>query len=298
VEGAQVAEDATMTARLRDQLAPLAGGKRVETVNAGVAGFGTGQELLFLEREGLAYEPDLIVLVFTIANDAADNSIAVARRWKLAADRRPFFVADDDGPPQALPFRAPPPEAFAATRAFLREHSILFTTLEQWWIGTTLASAQRSVIPPLDAERELYLNEVDDDWRQAWEITEVLLGQVRAVADRAGVPLLVVASPSVWQAYDDLWPRIVPQVNRSDPRARRRYDVMAPNVRLAQIADRQGLHLLDLTPIFRAQAVAGTPDLMFRKDGHWTELGHAVAARAVAEAVDDDGLASLASTGH
>src|SRR5262249_19230144 len=83
VEGAQVGEDQTMTARLRQELEPLAGGKRVETVNAGVAGFGTGQQLLFLRREGLAYQPDLIVLVFTIANDPADNSIAVAQRWKL-----------------------------------------------------------------------------------------------------------------------------------------------------------------------------------------------------------------------
>ena len=92
VEGAQVAEDATMAGRLRTELATLAGGRRVETVNAGVAGFGTGQQLLFLEREGLAYQPDLIVLVFTIANDPADNSLAVAQRWKLAAERRPFFL--------------------------------------------------------------------------------------------------------------------------------------------------------------------------------------------------------------
>ena len=45
MEGAQVPEDATMAARLREELAPLAAGRRVETVNAGVAGFGTGQEL-------------------------------------------------------------------------------------------------------------------------------------------------------------------------------------------------------------------------------------------------------------
>ena len=185
VEGAQVSEDATIAARLRDELAPLASGRPIETVNAGVAGFGTGQELLYLQREGLAYQPDLIVLVFTIANDAADNSIAVARRWKLAADRRPFFVADGDGPPRALPFQAPPPETLAGLRTMLRERSVLFTTLELWWIGKTVARAQESVIPPLEAEREVYLNEVGDDWQQAWEITEVLLGQVRATADQA-----------------------------------------------------------------------------------------------------------------
>ena len=148
VEGAQVAEDATMAGRLRTELAGLAGGRRVETVNAGVAGFGTGQQLLFLEREGLAYQPDLIVLVFTIANDPADNSLAVAQRYKLAAERRPFFLLRG-GELELQPFQAPPPEQWSGVRTFLRDHSVVFTALELWWIGKTVARAQGDVVPPL-----------------------------------------------------------------------------------------------------------------------------------------------------
>jgi len=294
VEGAQVPEDATMTARLQGELSTMSGGKRVETVNGGGAGFGTGQELLFLEREGLTYQPDLIVLVFTIANDAADNSIAVARRWKLAADRRPFFVSDGEGPPRALPFQVPPPEPFAEARTFLREHSVLFTALELWWIGKTVARAQESVVPPLEAEREVYLNEAGDDWRQAWEITEVLLGQVRQVADESGVPFLVVLAPTEWQTYDDLWPKLV----GTGSQAQRRFGVAAPNERLAEIADRQGLHLLDLRPVFREQTASGGPPVIFRKDGHWTDAGHALAAHAVAEAVEYQDFVHVARTGR
>jgi hypothetical protein len=294
VEGAQVPEDATMAARLRDELAPLAGGKRIETVNAGVAGFGTGQELLFLEREGLAYQPDLIVLVFTIANDAADNSIAVARRWKLAANRRPFFVADGDGPPKPLPFDAPPPETLAGARTLLRERSVLFTALELWWIGKSVARVQESVVPPLEAEREVYLNEVGEDWQQAWEITEVLLGEVRQAADGAGAPLLVVAAPTEWQTYDDLWPKLV----GTGSQAQRRFSVTAPNGRLAEIAAHEDLHLLDLREAFRAEATGGGSAPIFRKDGHWTVAGHAVAARVIAAALRDTNLTRLASTGH
>jgi hypothetical protein len=294
VEGAQVAEESTMAARLREELGPLAGGKRIETVNAGVAGFGTGQELLFLQREGLAYQPDLIVLVFTIANDAADNSIAVARRWKLAADRRPFFVAEGDGPPKPLPFQAPPPETLAGVRTFLRERSVLFTTLELWWIGKTVARAQESVIPPLEAEREVYLNEVGDDWRQAWEITETLLGQVQTTADGAGAPLLVVAAPTEWQTYDDLWPKLI----GTGSQAKRRFSVTAPDERLAEIAQRQHVHLLDLRETFRAEVTEDGPAPIFRKDGHWTDVGHAVAARVIAATIRDQNLMSFASTGH
>jgi GDSL-like Lipase/Acylhydrolase family len=42
---------------------------RYDVVNLGVEGYGTDQELLKLEREGLANHPDVVVLNFTVAND-------------------------------------------------------------------------------------------------------------------------------------------------------------------------------------------------------------------------------------
>jgi hypothetical protein len=169
----------------------------------------------------------------------------------------------------------------------------VFTALELWWIGKTVARAQESVVPPLDAEREVYLNEVGDDWRQAWEITEALLDRVRATADDAGAPLLVVLAPSEWQTYDDLWPKLV----GTGSQAQRRYSPAAPNERLVEIARRRDLHLLDLGPLFRAEAAGGGTPVIFRKDGHWTEHGHAVAARAVAAQLIADQAASRALAG-
>ncbi|HZO24885.1 MAG TPA: SGNH/GDSL hydrolase family protein [Chloroflexota bacterium] len=289
VEGAQVAEDTTMAGRLRAELTALAGGRRVETVNAGVAGFGTGQQLLFLEREGLAYQPDLIVLVFTIANDPADNSLAVAQRHKLAAERRPFFVLQGDKL-ELRPFQAPPPEQWSGLRTFLRDRSVVFTALELWWIGKSVARAQGDVVPPEDAEHEVYFNEVGDDWRSAWEVTDALLARVQATADAADVPLLLVLSPSELQVYDDLWAKELGDTSQS----RRRYSPGVPNERLTEIAARHGITLLDLRPTFRAEVAAGAPPVIFRKDGHWTEHGHAVAARAVVSAVQQHGLTRAA----
>ena len=40
------------------------------------------------------------------------------------------------------------------------------------------------------------------------------------------------------------------------------------------------------------------PPVIFRKDGHWTEQGHALAARVVAAAVRDSGLADADTSGH
>jgi hypothetical protein len=53
--------------------------QRYDVVNLGVEGYGTDQELLKLEREGLAYHPDVVVLNFTVANDI----------WNVASAPRP-----------------------------------------------------------------------------------------------------------------------------------------------------------------------------------------------------------------
>ncbi|MBI2144018.1 SGNH/GDSL hydrolase family protein [Candidatus Woesearchaeota archaeon] len=43
-----------------------------EVINAGVGGYGTEQELIFLMREGLKYNPDIVLLSF-YSNDPSDN---------------------------------------------------------------------------------------------------------------------------------------------------------------------------------------------------------------------------------
>lgn len=47
-------------------------GLNAEVINAGVSGFSTAEALVFLENEGLKYQPDAVILGF-FANDYADN---------------------------------------------------------------------------------------------------------------------------------------------------------------------------------------------------------------------------------
>jgi len=69
-QGFEVRQEATYAAIAERALA--ARGGKVEVINAGVAGFGTAEELVFLENEGARYHPDLVVLGF-FANDYEDN---------------------------------------------------------------------------------------------------------------------------------------------------------------------------------------------------------------------------------
>lgn len=64
-----------------------------EVVNLGVMGYGTDQELLKLEREGLAFGPDVVVLHFCLQNDFADNMLA--RALYDGVHPKPYFTYDE-----------------------------------------------------------------------------------------------------------------------------------------------------------------------------------------------------------
>jgi len=69
-QGYEARQDATFSAVLERYL--RAHGRRAEVLNAGVSGFGTAEELAFLENEGYRYQPDVVVVAF-YANDFEDN---------------------------------------------------------------------------------------------------------------------------------------------------------------------------------------------------------------------------------
>ena len=48
-------------------------GKKVETINAAIRGYGNDQEVVLFERIGMQFQPDLVILAFFEGNDFDDN---------------------------------------------------------------------------------------------------------------------------------------------------------------------------------------------------------------------------------
>lgn len=86
--GYGVADDevfaAVLESRLTEQDLPW------EVINTGVSGWGTDQQLLYLQNEGIKYNPDVVLLAFFIGNDI-DNNLA-ANQYSL---NKPVFVDYD-----------------------------------------------------------------------------------------------------------------------------------------------------------------------------------------------------------
>ena len=280
VEGAQVPQAHTLSRQLEEELGAGSGGP-VQAINAGNAGFGTTQELLFLEHDGRAYGPDLVVLVYFVDNDLSDNGYAVARARRLDTTRRPFFVPDGRGGLELRPPASPPADPLADVRSALRR-LMLFNLAENVALRQEARDQERSAG---GKDRGAYADNPEPAWREAWTVTEDVLVRTRDTARDMGAELVVVIAPSYFQVDDDAWRRHIDE----DGQDRRRLAVDAPNRRLRAIADRHGLRLLDLLPSVRPAVQAGAR-LYFPDDGHWTSEGHAFAARQLAEYVRSAGL--------
>ncbi|MGE3272283.1 MAG: SGNH/GDSL hydrolase family protein [Chloroflexota bacterium] len=281
VEGAQVPMENTVTRKLEERLAAMMPGQPVQVINAGNAGFGTAQELLFLDHDGRTYEPDLVILVYFIDNDLPDNGYRVAKDRKLDTTRRPFFVPDGKGGIELRPGAAPPPDRLEAVRPLLRK-SVTYNLAENFMLWQEARDQEKAQI---GKNRPTYLENPPAEWDEAWWVTERLLGRVRETTAGMNADLLVVAAPSYFQISDDAWLWLV----GGDTREKNHYEPDLPNQRLAGIAERQGLRFLDLLPAVKA-AQDAEGGLYYPADGHWTSAGHAFAAGQLADYLAGSGL--------
>jgi hypothetical protein len=111
----------------------------------------------------------------------------------------------------------------------------------------------------------------------AWPLFGKYLMDIRATAAEASAPVLVVAIPQMSQFDDATRARSMAEFRFTEDEV----DWDRPQRMLMDQANRAGLAVLDLLPIFRARADRAQLDM--RIDTHFSRLGHQVVADALAE---------------
>src|SRR5437868_7668793 len=166
----------------RLQACRFAGGKKIETINFGVSGYGTGHEYLTLHERAWQYAPDMVLLAFFPGNDVRNNSKA------LEGEKRPYFSLKDGKLLLDSAFRDDPEfkekERISEHRAWLQE-ARLYQLMRRVRAGNVaqhfhnapvaaaLASGQKLTEPGLD--EQVFVEPKDARWREAWDITDRLV---------------------------------------------------------------------------------------------------------------------------
>jgi hypothetical protein len=275
-EAAQVAERESTVSRLEAGLNARGAG-RYEVLNAGVGGWGTGQQLVYLREEGYRYQPDLVLVMLYLGNDIFDNSYALQGSPKNPHE--PYWVFRDDGKFEPIEFRTRKPEDVSPVVSTLRERTLLYNVFET---GVLVKLDDADDDEELRANRfnlnKMVIHATKSSDRQdgAWRTTLTLLQRVRQLGEERGFKTAVVIAPAAFQVYDAEWNDLMSE-NRLKPAD---WAPDLPNAVLAANAGMVGAPMLDLLPVLH-EAAPGSERLYFPYDKHWTAAGHAVAAREI-----------------
>ena len=274
-------------------------GKQVEIINFGVSGYGTGQELITLERQAREYAPDLVMLLITTNNDVTDN-----RRDLKQTDEIPYFTYQNGELAVDNSFRNSPGFRWRASatnrlgeaiRDHLRTvqlinyvHMAAKLQLAEWRNrkranATPNSQSSELARPYITIDNMIYLEPRDDSWREAWQITEALIRRMRDEVKQDGARFMVVVGSNPIQVAPD-------------PAVRQRFldyvgakDLFYPNRRLRTLAESERIDFLDLVQPMQSFAEQNKVYLHgFASDignGHWNAEGHRLVADLIAQRV-------------
>ena len=188
IEAFQVPEEQTFCAVLEKELTDCESlaGRRVEVLNFGVSGYGTAQELQMLRHYVWQYEPDMVVLAFFAGNDVRNN-LAELEPYHV----RPFFqpvdgnlVLDDSflQHPDYLKAQSPLVRCKVALTNRIRLLQLINHMRAEWRQPATGETDGELVRAGVDLAP--LAEPKDNTWKEAWEITERLILEVAAEAER------------------------------------------------------------------------------------------------------------------
>ena len=265
-----------------EQLLNARGGPRWEVVNAGVGGYGTGQQLLLYDELESQVQPDVVVLGFAVVNDVLDNLCVFAERWGKAD--APCFRLE--GTELTLtPPRPSPVQRFSWPRSRTLEMLMGQARRVTLWNPRVLGVAHSLGIRVANTTT---LPDTVAGWYDArfaepgWTLTKRLLLELRAHAARHRVPLEVLLIPSALQVDRGLQGALAALADDRAPVQAFLRDPHRPQRILGDFGHGAELPCADPLPLSLAAEARGERHY-YPIDGHWTPAAHRIAAQLMLE---------------
>ena len=266
-----------------------------ETVNLGVNGYSTVQELVRFETEGLRYEPDLTVLAFCW-NDLEDN-------FDDKEGRRPVAVVEGnnvlriENRPVRRPWKSP-------IKQWFQHHSRLFgfgeycTGLLKHKLKERRRANALTAKPPasdvaLPAKNDkmgvMEFSLVDiyappsPEMALAWKAVRLLLSRIKELATKDGGRLVVVYVTEISVAGREVFAKEIRIPGLGPESAALDWD--RPSNHLGEVCAALDIPYVDLTPAFRRHP--NPSSLFLIGNPHWSAAGHRLTAETVAAKIKD-----------
>ncbi len=221
-------------------------GVGVEIINSGVGGYSPWQEFLYLETEGVRYDPDVVVISFVL-ND-------VTEKFRLAR-----YGGD------SLGFQL----AHSATSIFdrLASKSAIGFAIRGWSARNRYGDDVQAGAVKQEALNDWSLIQQPDSQKvqNAWDVTLTSLSKILRLCDAYEIPVVLVAFPSSYQFLDPDTSGIPQEI-------------------IIDFGIRHGVETVNLLSLLRITASqrGESPFDYFLDDNHLSEHGSAVVAELLA----------------
>jgi lysophospholipase L1-like esterase len=299
IEGYSVPREQRVAEVLEEILSARDPSRRYEVIALGTAGYSTDQELLWLESEGLRYQPDMVVVMFYM-NDVYFNGLSAYWRGE-----KPVFVLSNGEltltnvpVPDTRPAKAAGKQrSSGGVRRWLRSHSKLYQLAVQALENSPglRATAARFGLasPPTEGddggprvaeELNVFRQEESPAVKTGWALTEALLGRMARSAAAAGAEFIAFHIPFKGTVYPESWQPILTQLGIADVGM----DPELVRKRFVAACRAQGLTCVEPTEEFRRAATenaARGERIYWVRDNHWNAGGHRLAAEILAERI-------------
>ncbi len=273
-------------------------GRHIEVINFGVAGLGTAQELLTLRHRVWKYNPDIVLLEFTTANDLSDNSPILNQ-----GECYPFFllrdgklVLDDSRLDRLEAIKV----AFEKNRNWLGDiiARLLAYRNDSSRILQLIDRVQEMVQQQRQSKdvqenrqgagavmfTETYHKPTEEAWKEAWQVTEALVLKMADEVAARGAQFGVVV------VANDTTVNPVAAVRNTLATLPGVEDVFYADRRVEKLCQGHDIPVLALGPPFQAYAIKHQVYLhgfrtLFRStlgSGHWNRDGHRLAGETIA----------------
>lgn len=252
-------------------------GKNYEVITAGVKAYGTAHELAFLKKEGLKYNPNLIIIGFCVNDirDNAANNLYFIQNGNLIENNIKFSYS------KKLLNKI---KSFANSNiqsyVFLRPK--LGVTLTNIMIKTGLAS--KSPLAEVNQEERrvfrIFAKEPSEETKRGWELTKALLREVKQTAINNNAKIMLLAIPNKEQVNDSAASRFIQTYNLSEEDL----DWTNPQKKLSDICQELNIPLLDPLETFRIEIKENN---LYLEDPHWSAEGHKLASEELYNALKE-----------
>ncbi|MDD5025966.1 MAG: SGNH/GDSL hydrolase family protein [Candidatus Peribacteraceae bacterium] len=291
---------------MRQEIAMCEGDFSIESINFGVGGYGTAQELLMLRNRVWLYDPDIVLLAFFAGNDIRNNSST------LEGDLlRPYFTVRGTTLTEDLSFLRDPTfirqssvlrTAWASVvnhSRFLQGVSLLWHTAEGFvrarFEGKPIAFKHDNTPAAQEGWSEAgipewsFLPPSDASTRDAWAVTEALILEMNQEVSAHGKRFAMIVFSSAISVHPD------PSV-----RAQFASSIGAPSLtytedRIVRFAKDHGIPALPLTkPLlpYAEQSKQFLHSFNGTGKGHWNTLGHRIVGELTGRFLCEEVLAT------